>query len=149
MKLSTVTTAAAILAVGCVGLAGPASADGDFSGTYQLAMGENTSTWTVTPCEGDPFIPCVHIAETGGANAPFQGDAYLTVGSWSMRVDRSDAITCEDNSKVPALVTYSWDAVKLVGYISIFNPGFCGTNAGTLYAPIQLTKVPGPLNAEA
>jgi hypothetical protein len=44
MTLSTVTTAAAILAVGCVGLAGPARADDDFSGTYQLAMGENTFT---------------------------------------------------------------------------------------------------------
>ncbi|HTY27260.1 MAG TPA: hypothetical protein VMD51_03805 [Mycobacterium sp.] len=149
MKLSTAMTAAAILAAGSIGLAGPARADDEFSGTYNLAMGANTFTWTVTPCEGDPFIPCVHIAETGGENAPFQGDAYLTVGSWSMRVDRSDAITCEDNSKVAAPVTYSWDAVTLIGYISIFNPGLCGVNPVTLYAPIQLTKVPGPLSAEA
>jgi len=149
MRIGRAMTAAVILAAATVGFAGPARAD-DFGGTYTLNMGDNQSTWTVTPCEGDSFIPCVHIAQTGGPNAPFQGDAYLTVGSWSMRVDRLDAISCEDGSKLPLPVTYSWDAVTLSGYVALFNPGLCGAKPVSLYAPISLTKIGGPpLTAES
>ncbi len=149
MKIGGVA-ASVIFASLAVGFASPASAEG-FGGTYtmQLAAGE-PATWTVTPCVSDPnqqpFIPCVHVAETGGKYAPWQADAHLSVGYWTMFVDRPDAITCEDGSTEPSRVTYSWDAVTLFGTPAFYFPGGCGdVPAKSLAAPFMLTPTdPAP-----
>jgi hypothetical protein len=110
-----------------------------------LATGEPV-TWTLTPCSTDPayrpFIPCVRVAETGGKFAPWQGEAQLSVGYWTMFVDRPDAITCDDGSTLPSRVTYWWNAVTLEGHIGFFFPGGCGgAPAKSLSAPFTLTRV--------
>lgn len=131
-----------------VGFASPARAD-DFGGTYTIDLGGSTATWTVTPCDPQPFIPCAYISETGGETQPWQGKADLGVGYWTMFVERPDVLSCDDGQKFPAKTTYSWNAATLVGYISIFNPGLCGNEVGTLSAPFALAKVAPPLPAEA
>lgn len=131
----------AFAVVAAVGFAAPAHAD-DFSGTYDLNFGaDNVATWTITPCGGEPFIPCVQVAQTGGKMQPWNGEADLSVGKWTMVVDRPDAIGCADGKTFPALTTYSWDAVTLSGWVSVYNNGVCGGEPRTLSAPFTLTKV--------
>lgn len=151
MKIAGGIVASAIFAsLAAVGFASPASAEG-FEGTYtmQLAGGES-ATWTVTPCVSDPsnqpFIPCVHVAETGGKYAPWEGDAHFSVGFWTMKVDRPDAITCEDGTTEPSIVTYSWTPVALLGILAFNYPGGCGdVEAASLSAPFSLTPTnPAP-----
>jgi hypothetical protein len=106
----------------------PAWAD-DFSGTYNIHYGGKSGTWTVTPCDGDPFMPCVHVAESGSELAPWQSDASLSVGSWSLFAERPDVLACNDGTKHPARATYALDAVTLSGFISIFDDKVCSDKA--------------------
>ena len=137
-----------VAGVGAVGFASPAWAD-DFSGTYKADYGHgNTSTWTVTPCDGESFIPCAHVAESGSPLAPWNADAALSVGSWTLFVDRPDAIPCSDGSSHPGRATYSWNAVTLSGSVSVYDNKVCGDKARTLYAPFTLTKTAPLAGAE-
>lgn len=141
-----ITASVIIVGLAAVGFASPASAD-DFGGTYNMVLGvANPVTWTVTPCSTDPnyrpFIPCVRVAETGGNFAPWEGEAHLSVGYWTMFVERSDAISCDDGSTLPSKVTYWWNAVTLEGKMGFLFPGGCGGAAAkSLYAPFTLTRV--------
>lgn len=138
---------AAVLASMAVatGLASPASAD-ELLGAYTMTLGEDTSTWTLTPCASDPeqkaFIPCVHVADSGSAaNAPWQADAELSVGYWTLNVERPDAVSCDDGTKLPANVKYWWNAATMDGVIGFFFPGGCGdAQAGSLSGPFTLVK---------
>jgi hypothetical protein len=150
MKIATGVAAVVVSAGVAVGLAGPASAD-DVLGTYTMSLGEgsDTTTWTVTPCASDPeqkaFIPCVHVASFGGGLAPWQADAQLSVGYWSMTVDRPDAVSCDDGTKLPAPVKYWWNAATLEGVLGFFFPGGCGdAAAGSLSGPFTLIKTASP-----
>jgi hypothetical protein len=139
VKITRGVMAFVIFAGLAVGFASPAWAD-DFSGTYTIDYGASTATWTVTPCDGEPFIPCVHVAEGGSPLAPWQSDASLSVGSWSLFVERPDVLVCDDGTNHPARATYALDAVTLSGSISIYDNGVCADEPRTLYAPITLTK---------
>jgi hypothetical protein len=144
-----VAPAIIVTGVCAVGFASPAWAD-DVSGTYTIDYGRgNTATWTVTPCGEDSFIPCAHVAESGARLAPWNADAALSVGSWTLFVDRPDAIPCSDGSSHPGRATYSWNAVTLSGYVSVYDDKVCGDEARTLYAPITLTKTAPVAGAEA
>lgn len=127
------------LAAACV-FASPASAD-DLDGAYTLDIGgSDQGTWALTQCE-ESFVPCVHVAQTGGEAQPWNADAHLSVGYWTMFVDRPDAIGCKDGSVHPGQVSYSWDAVTLSGWTSSYNTGVCGDKPQTLSAPFTLVKV--------
>jgi hypothetical protein len=147
MKIARGIAAVFVSAGVAVGLAGPASAD-DFLGTYTMSLGDgtNSSTWTVTPCDSDPgqtgFVPCVHVADSGNSsNAPWQADAHLSVGYWDLAVDRPDAVSCDDGTKLPARVKYWWNAGNLQGALGFFFPGGCGdAQAGSLSGPFTLTR---------
>ena len=145
MKIWGAMTASVIFAAAAVGFASPSRAD-DFSGTYAVTLGTgNPATWTVEPCGGDPFIPCVRVSQTGGESMPFEGEAHLTVGSWIMRAERSDAIVCFDTGEAfPGIVTYSWNAVTLTGQAGIYNPGYCDQAPGSFSAPITLVRTDLP-----
>jgi hypothetical protein len=141
VKITRGVTASVVIAgLAAVGFASPAWAD-DFSGTYNIDYGGKTATWTVTPCDVEPpFTPCVHVAEGGSPVAPWQSDAFWSVGSWSLFAERPDVLVCSDGTNHPARATYALDAVTLSGFISIFDNKVCGEKARTLYAPIKLTK---------
>jgi hypothetical protein len=139
VKIIRGVTAFVIFAALAVGFASPASAD-DFSGTYKIDYGGDTATWTVTPCDDEAFVSCVHVAESGSKLAPWQSDAFWSVGSWSLFAERPDVLVCSDGTNHPARATYALDAVTLTGNISIFDNKVCSDEARTLYAPITLTK---------
>lgn len=154
MKVAGGITASIVFAgIAAVGFASPAAAD-DVSGTYKMVLADGDPvTWTVRQCVDDPaqqpFIPCIHVAETGGKFLPWEGDAHLSVGYWTLFVNRPDAITCDDGSTLPARVSYSWDAVTLHGWLGFYFPGGCGgAPASILAGPFTLTKVDSPLPAE-
>jgi hypothetical protein len=155
MKVAGRISATVVVAVlATVGFAGPASAD-DISGTYSMVLaGGDPVTWTIRQCVDDPaqqpFIPCVRVAETGGKFAPWEGEAHLSVGYWTMFVQRPDAISCDDGSTLPSKVAYSWNAVTLSGWLAFYFPGGCGgAPAKSLAAPFTLTKTgaAGPAQA--
>jgi hypothetical protein len=138
-----------VAGVGAVGFASPAWAD-DVSGTYTIDYGRgNTATWTVTPCDGESFIPCARVAESGAPLAPWSAQAALSVGSWTLFVDRPDAIPCNDGSNHAGRATYSWNAVTLSGSVSVYDDKVCGDEAHTLYAPFTLTKTAPLAGAES
>ena len=151
------TTTRAIALAGAVVTASvafaiPAAAN-EFEGQYTFDMGGEPTTWTVRPCDGGPTAPfnqCVRVAESGGENAPWEAQANWAVGYWTLRVQRPDAISCDDGSKMPSLVTYSWNAVTLEGQMGFNFAGGCGdAPAASLWAPFQLTPGPAPLPDEA
>jgi hypothetical protein len=147
MKIAGGLAVAALFAGVAVGVASPASAE-EFLGTYTMSLGEgaDSSTWTVTPCASDPeqkgFIPCVHVADSGNSsNAPWQADAHLSVGYWDLAVERPDAVSCDDGTKLPARVKYWWNAATLEGVLGFYFPGGCGdAQAGSLSGPFTLTR---------
>ena len=110
--------------------------------------GGQTSTWTVTPCASDPeqkaFIPCVHVATREAAsNAPWQADAHLSVGYWTLNVERPDAVSCDDGAKLLPRTssTGGMPVDDCEGVIGFFFPGGCGdVQAGSLSGPFTLVK---------
>jgi hypothetical protein len=147
MKIAMGIAAVAMSTGVAVGLAGPASADAtdDVVGTYIMTLGGDPTTWTITPCEADParkpFIPCAHVADSGGKFLPWQADAHFSVGFWSMAVERADAISCDDGSTLPATVKYWWNPVSLIGHMGFFFTGGCGgVEAQSLDTPFILVR---------
>ena len=150
MRLTRAATAAVLAGV-ALGLAGPATAEdvgptadpgavGTF--TFESEAGES-ATWTVTPCPDDADR-CVQVSETGNAKrAPWNANAYWTVGSWILFVEQPDAILCDDGSSAPGRNNYSWDATSLNGYASIFSSGACDAEPQSLAIPFALTKTGG------
>lgn len=152
MNLTWAKSASVVFAgVAVAGLASPVSAAGvDAGGTYAFATDKGEeATWVVTACQDDS-PSCIQVAETGNASRqPWRGTAYLSVGSWIMFVDQPDAITCDDGTVFPGRTSYAWDAVKLSGWASVHDNGFCGNDPKTLATPFTLTKLgaaeaPGP-----
>ena len=136
---------------GCCGTCGPGLGRGVRGHLHnEPREGSDSSTWTVTPCASDPeqkdFIPCVHVADSGtSSNAPWQADAHLSVGYWDLAVERSDAVSCDDGTKLAARVKYWWNAVSLKGALGFYFPGGCGeAQAGSLSEPFTLTRIGPP-----
>lgn len=134
-------------------LAHPAAAD-DFDGQYTISVDEDAATWSVRPCDdADPtaaFVQCVHIAQTGGTEAPWEGIATWAVGYWSLKVQRPDAMACQDGTQIPALVTYSWDASTLAGNMGFRYPGGCGeVPEQSVAVPFTLAKGAAPVEPRA
>lgn len=141
---------AGLIGAASLTVAAPASAE-DFNGQYFLKVrGMDPTAWVVRPCDGaaNPGPShCVRITDGGSAeSAPFEADAFWAVGYWTMKVQRPDAIVCDDGAAVPGFVTYSWDATSLEGQLGFSYDGSCeGTEAGSLSAPFRLSReAPAP-----
>ena len=152
MKL-THAAAAAVLAGSTLGLAAPALADEAINGikadpkalgTYTFeAEDRESATWTVTPCAEDTDN-CINVAETGNsARAPWNANAYRTVGSWIIFVGQPDAVLCGDGATAPGVNNYSWDGDSLTGYASITDTSGCSTAPENLAIPFALTRTGG------
>lgn len=137
MKRALIVSAAVV----AVGAAAPAhAADPNAVGTFTFKSGAATATWVATPCDDDSDH-CIHVSSSGMADqAPWNADAFWSVGSWILKVDQGDAITCTDGSQHPGQMTYSWNAATFEGYAGIFNPGICGGKPETISAPFTLTR---------
>ncbi|WP_163800829.1 hypothetical protein [Mycolicibacterium sediminis] len=132
-----------VVAAATMSVPGQAAADDNLYGQYTLDVRGASYDWTMSPCaDADPngFIPCVRVSQSGGDLQPWAADAALSVGSWTLRVNRLDAIGCEDGSTHPGETTYSWDAVTGKGNVSVYNPGVCGGDPQTIGAYFDLIR---------
>ena len=106
----------------------PAAPVGELSGTYTFTVDSgNTTKWTITPC--GPGCANVAATDSSAGNAPYSGQAQLAGDRWNMTAARSDALTCDDNNRVPGTTIYSWGASTLAGTaFSQAGPGICGSS---------------------
>jgi hypothetical protein len=143
MKLSPVALSCALIfSAAAVAAAAPATAaDATVLGTYTFEAEDGESaTWTLTPC-ADDTDNCVHVAETGSSSrAPWDANAYRSVGYWIIFVGQPDAVLCGDGATAPGINNYSWDAESLTGYASITDASGCGTAPENLAIPFALTR---------
>lgn len=128
-------------AITTMGFAAPAhAADPNAVGTFAFKAGNVGSTWVMTPC-ADDTNHCVHVASSGmPGQQPWNADAFWSVGSWILKVEQADAISCDDGVQHSGLMTYSWDATTFQGWAGIYNPGVCDGKAGSIAAPFTLTR---------
>ena len=150
--MKSIYAAAAVLLAGSValGTATPAlaqeePADPNAPGTYtfEAANGEKAQ-WTITAC-GDDAVHCVHVVSSGSdKRAPWNANAYWTVGSWLVVVQQPDAILCPNGDTRPGSNNYSWDDTALTGYASVNVNGECGGNAQSVAIPFTLTRTGQP-----
>src|SRR5215212_3113042 len=105
----------------------PAAPVGELSGTYTFTVDSgNTTTWTITPC--GPGCASVAATNSSAGNAPYSGQAQLAGDRWNMTAARSDALTCNDNSRASGTTIYSWGAATHTGTaFSQGSPGSCGS----------------------
>jgi hypothetical protein len=142
MNITRVITASVISAGVAAGFASPARADDaapQAPGTYTFNWVDGTlpSTWTVTNCGTD----CTHVEDSGNANfAPWESDAYLLNGYWTMFVHRTDMIACEGGETFPADAQYNWDA-SLHGIANASTGGVCGDPPAPVQSQFTLTQV--------
>jgi hypothetical protein len=138
-----VITASVLSACVAAGFASPAWADDAAPAqppetyTFQFVGANQPTTWTVTHCG----TLCTHIADSGNANnAPWESDAYLLNGYWTMFVHRTDMIACGDGSDTfPADAEYNWDA-SLQGIASATSGGVCGDAPAPVQGQFTLTR---------
>ena len=143
MNITRVITASVISAGVAAGFASPARADDAApqvpeTYTFKFVGADLPTTWTVTHCG----TLCTHIEDSGNANnAPWQSDAYLLNGYWTMFIHRTDMIACGDGGEnFPADAQYNWDA-SLHGIASASTGGVCGDPPAPVQAQFTLTRV--------
>ncbi len=98
--------------------------------------------WSVRECPGGQ-PGCVHVSavpQTNGQAAPYDGDASLSNGRYTMAVDVPDGVRCVV-AFFPSHDVYSWDAVTLQGQVeSTFATGCGGSPGGVNTYPISLVR---------
>ena len=130
-----------ILLGAAVGLAGPATADGEIdvpAGAYEETDLSGTYTWNFTPCGPD----CTVVASLDDKSVDglvFRRDDQTWAASGPVRL-RPPACGTE----VPATVHYSFHTATLDGeYFSTVNANMCGFSTGFAIPKrsLRLTKV--------
>lgn len=139
MKTLTLSVA---LTTAAVALAPVARAEMQI-GNYALQTNRDPGhawIWEVRPC-GSPG--CVHVQavpQPNGQAAPYDGNAQLANGRYTMTVDIPDGVRCLVYF-LPSHDTYSWDAVTLAGsVVSTFDAGCGGAPGGTNTYTFQLVR---------
>jgi hypothetical protein len=98
--------------------------------------------WAVRLCR-DPSPDCVHvqaIPRPNGQAAPWNGDAHLANGRYTMVIDVPDGVRCTVYF-LPSHDTYSWDEATLNGSVdSTFDAGCGGAPGGTVNYPFSLVR---------
>jgi hypothetical protein len=116
-----------------------------FIGNYEVETNRDPShswRWEVRPCQY-PAPDCVHVQGTprpNGQAEPWNADAHLAYGRYTMVVDVPDGVRCTVYF-LPSHDTYSWDAVTLGGSVdSTFDAGCGGAPGGTVNYPFSLQR---------
>jgi hypothetical protein len=123
----------------------PTAAAGMLVGNYEVQTTRDPGhswLWMVRPClVEDP--DCVHVQATprpNGQAEPWDTDAHLANGRYTMVVDVPDDVRCTVYF-LPSHDTYSWDAVTLAGAVdSTFDAGCGGAPGGTVSYPFSLQR---------
>ena len=102
--------------------------------------------WSVRECGTNQLVDttdCVHVGaipRPNGQATPWNADAHLVNGRYTMVVDVPDGVRCTV-SFLPSHDTYSWDMVTLQGSVeSAFDAGCGGAPGGTVSYPFTLVR---------
>jgi hypothetical protein len=102
--------------------------------------------WSVRECGLDQLVDtpdCVHVAaipRPNGQATPWNADAHLANGRYTLTVDVPDGVRCLIYF-LPSHDVYSWDAVTLTGSVdSTFDAGCGGAPGGSNSYPIALVR---------
>jgi hypothetical protein len=137
LTLSVALTAAA------VALAPVARAD-MLPGNYELQTARDPAhswVWAVRPCYSGGCVHASAIPRPSAFAAPYDGDAQLANGRYTLTVDVPDGLRCFGNT-LPTHDTYSWDAATLAGSVdSTFAAGCGGGPAGTYTYTFALIRM--------
>jgi hypothetical protein len=124
----------------------PIARAGMLPGNYELRTPRDPGhswIWSARPCLPSQPADCVHVAaipRPNGQAAPYNGDASLANGRYTMVIDVPDGVRCTFNF-LPSHDVYSWDAVTLTGSVqSTFDAGCGGAPAGTDNYPFTLVR---------
>jgi hypothetical protein len=98
--------------------------------------------WNVRKCQVEA-PDCVHVnaqPRPNGQAEPWNTDAHLANGRYTMVVDVPDGVRCTVYF-LPSHDTYSWDMVTLQGSVdSVFDAGCGGAPGGTASYPFTLVR---------
>jgi hypothetical protein len=123
----------------------PSAAAGMLIGNYEVETTRDPShswIWNVRKCWVEA-PDCVHVnaqPRPNGQAEPWNADAHLANGRYTMVVDVPDGVRCTVNF-LPSHDTYSWDAVTLAGSVdSTFDAGCGNAPGGTVSYPFNLVR---------
>ena len=144
--MKTPKTLAVGVALTAAGIAlAPTAAAGMLIGNYVVETNRDPGhswLWTARPCQS-PAPDCVHvqgIPRPNGQAVPYDADAHLANGRYTMVVDPPDGVRCIVYF-LPSHDTYSWDAVTLAGSVdSTFDAGCGNAPGGTVSYPFSLQR---------
>jgi hypothetical protein len=148
VKTPKTMAAGVVLASTALALAPTATALGMLIGNYEVQTPRDPGhswLWEVRPCQVET-PDCVHVNGTprpNGQAEPWNADAHLVGGRYTMVVDVPDGVRCTVYF-LPSHDTYTWDAANgqtLNGSIdSTFNAGCGGAPGGTVSYPFTLER---------
>jgi hypothetical protein len=131
-----ISVASAAVAGVAVGLASPAQAAPDVTGTYSLVPTNNPQsalpqTWTITSCGAD----CVHVV----SSQPGEGELHLAKGLWTGSQSLKHGALCSDGSWMAGTVATTVDAAFTSGMS--YNPESvtCPDGSTTMAIPTTFT----------
>lgn len=114
-------------------------------GNYELQTPRDPGhswIWEIRPCQS-PSPDCIHVQAVprpNGQAAPYDGNAQLVNGRYTMIIDVPDGVRCTVYF-LPSHDIYSWDAVTLAGSVdSTFDAGCGGPPGGTITYPFSLVR---------
>jgi hypothetical protein len=123
----------------------PNAAAGMLIGNYEVETTRDPGhswLWEVRKCQVET-PDCVHVnaqPRPNGQAVPWNGDAHLANGRYTMVVDVPDGVRCTLYF-LPSHDTYSWDAVTLAGSVdSTFDAGCGNAPGGTVSYPFNLVR---------
>jgi hypothetical protein len=124
----------------------PSAAAGMLFGNYIVQTPKDAGhswLWEIRPCQFPPADDCVHVNGTprpNGQAAPYNGDAHLANGRYTLAVDIPDGVRCTVYF-LPSHDVWTWDAVTLAGSVdSTFDAGCGGAPGGTVSYPFSLAR---------
>ncbi len=96
--------------------------------------------WAIRPCNAPGCVHIQAIPQPNGQAAPYDGDAHLANGRYTMSVDVPDGVRCVVYF-LPSHDTYSWDAATLSGSVESSYDSSCGGGpGGTDSYPFSLVR---------
>ena len=124
----------------------PVAHAGMLTGNYLLEVDRDYPNhkwiWSVRPC-ATAAPDCVRIQaipQPNGQAAPYDTEAYLSNGRYTMIVDVPDGVRCVVQF-LPSHDVYSWDAATLAGSLdSTYDTGCGGAPGGTTNYPFNLVR---------
>lgn len=144
MKSLLVGVALLVVALASGPLAHAESPHGNFELRIQGRYDFHTWLWVVSSCSGE----CVHVQSIPQPIAkafPYQGDAQLANGRYTLTVDNPDGLRCGDVYYGPVISTidiYSWDATTRSGMLtSSFSAGCDAAPGATVTYPFELLRM--------